>query len=110
MNSFIGEPGSICTESYIAMGMELNLTKIMAINLTKYLKTKFLRFLHGIAKSSQDATAKTYQFVPLQDFSDKSDIDWSKSIAEIDQQLYAKYKFSKDEIDYVESKIKPMAE
>lgn len=110
LNSFIGEPGSICTESYIAMGMELNLTKIMAINLTKYLKTKFLRFLHGIAKSSQDATAKTYQFVPLQDFSDKSDIDWSKSIAEIDQQLYAKYKFSKDEIDYVESKIKPMAE
>lgn len=110
LNSFIGEPGSICTESYIAMGMELNLTKIMAINLKKYLKTKFLRFLHGIAKSSQDATAKTYQFVPLQDFSDKSDIDWSKSIAEIDQQLYAKYKFSKDEIDYVESKIKPMAE
>lgn len=110
LNSFIGEPGSICTESYIAMGMELNLTKIMAINLTKYLKTKFLRFLHGIAKSSQDATAKTYQFVPLQDFSDESDIDWSKSIAEIDQQLYAKYKFSKDEIDYVESKIKPMAE
>ncbi len=105
LNSFIGEPGSICTESYIAMGMELNLTKIMAINLTKY-----LRFLHGIAKSSQDATAKTYQFVPLQDFSDESDIDWSKSIAEIDQQLYAKYKFSKDEIDYVESKIKPMAE
>ena len=110
LNSFIGEPGSICTESYIAMGMELNLTKIMAINLTKYLKTKFLRFLHGIAKSSQDATAKTYRFVPLQDFSDESDIDWSKSIAEIDQQLYAKYKFSKDEIDYVESKIKPMAE
>ena len=109
LNSFIGKPGSICTESYIAMGMDLNLTKTMAINLTRYLKTKFLRFLHGIAKSSQDATAKTYQFVPLQDFSDKSDIDWSKSIAEIDQQLYAKYKFSKDEINYVESKIKPMA-
>lgn len=109
-NTFIGEPNSVCTETFLVAGAELNLNKYECIALSKYLRSKFARFLHSLAKTSHHATAKTYQFVPLQDFSDKSDIDWSKSIAEIDQQLYAKYKFSKDEIDYVESKIKPMAE
>lgn len=109
-NTFIGEPNSVCTETFLVAGAELNLNKYECIALSKYLCSKFARFLHSLAKTSHHATAKTYQFVPLQDFSDKSDIDWSKSIAEIDQQLYAKYKFSKDEIDYVESKIKPMAE
>ena len=109
-NTFIGEPNSVCTETFLVAGAELNLNKYECIALSKYLRSKFARFLHSLAKTSHHATAKTYQFVPLQDFSDKSDIDWSKSIAEIDQQLYVKYKFSKDEIDYVESKIKPMAE
>ena len=109
-NTFIGEPNSVCTETFLVAGAELNLNKYECIALSKYLRSKFARFLHCLAKTSHHATVKTYQFVPLQDFSDKSDIDWSKSIAEIDQQLYAKYKFSKDEIDYVESKIKPMAE
>lgn len=109
-NTFIGEPNSVCTETFLVAGAELNLNKYECIALSKYLRSKFARFLHSLAKTSHHATVKTYQFVPLQDFSDKSDIDWSKSIAEIDQQLYAKYKFSKDEIDYVESKIKPMAE
>lgn len=106
--AYISEPNSICTDSLIPIG---NFdTKIEAQNLKKYLSGKFLRFVVGILKVSQNLSQNVYQFVPLQDFSDKSDIDWSKSIAEIDQQLYAKYKFSKDEIDYVESKIKPMAE
>lgn len=96
--------------NFLVAGAELNLNKYECIALSKYLRSKFARFLHSLAKTSHHATAKTYQFVPLQDFSDKSDIDWSKSIAEIAQQLYVKYKFSKDEIDYVESKIKPMAE
>lgn len=109
-NTFIGEPNSVCTETFLVAGAELNLNKYECIALSKYLRSKFARFLHSLAKTSHHATAKTYQFVPLQDFSDKSDIDWSKSIAEINQQLYVKYKFSKDEIDYVESKIKPMAE
>lgn len=108
-NTFIGEPNSVCTETFLVAGAELNLNKYECIALSKYLRSKFARFLHSLAKTSHHATAKTYQFVPLQDFSDKSDIDWSESIAEIDQQLYAKYKFSKDEIDYVESKIKSMA-
>jgi len=52
--------------------------------------------------------AGTFEFVPLQDFTSNSDIDWSKSIAEIDQQLYKKYGLTQAEIDYIEATIKPM--
>ena len=62
----------------------------------------------SLAKISQHGTAKTYRFVPLQDFSDNSDIDWSKSIPEIDKQLYAKYDLNEDEITFIESMIKSM--
>lgn len=64
--------------------------------------------MHSLAKASQHATSKTYRFVPLQDFTEQSDIDWSRSIEEIDQQLYVKYGLSQDEIAFIESKIKPM--
>ena len=54
--------------------------------------------MHKIAKSSQDATSKTFQFVPLQDFSKP----WT------DAELYAKYGLTEDEIAFIESMIKPM--
>lgn len=41
-----------------------------------------------------------FRFVPLQNFTDESYIDWSKSISEIDTQLYAKYKLSDEEISF----------
>ncbi len=68
LNSFIGEPGTICTESYIVVGADLGLDKAAANHLSKYLTTRFVRFMHSLAKASQDATSKTYKFVPLQDF------------------------------------------
>lgn len=83
-------------------------TKNKALNLIKYLNSKFARFMHSLAKASQDATSKTYQFVPIQDFTNDSDIKWNKSIAEIDKQLYAKYGLSQEEIEFIEQKIKPM--
>jgi hypothetical protein len=58
--------------------------------------------------SSIHLTKKSFQFVPLQDFTTQSDIDWSKSIPEIDQQLYTKYNLSEDEINFIEKMIKPM--
>ena len=82
--------------------------KLEAINLQKYMMTKFLRFMVGILKVSQNLYQNVYQFVPLQDFTSESDIDWSKSVAEIDQQLYAKYGLDESEIAFIESKIKPM--
>lgn len=110
LNTFIGEPGTICTESYIVLGADLKLEKNSAINLSKYCSTKFTRFMHSLAKASQDATAKTYKFVPLQDFTSDSDIDWSKSVSEIDQQLYKKYSLNENEVAFIESMIKPMAD
>jgi hypothetical protein len=76
--------------------------------LSRYFSTKFARFLHSLAKSNQNGTSKTYKFVPLQDFTESSDIDWSKTIPEIDQQLYAKYGLTEEEIGFIESMIKPM--
>lgn len=108
LNTFVGEPKTICTESYIVLGADLELNKTSANNLRKYFTSKFARFLHSLAKASQDATSKTYRFVPLQDFTNNSDIDWRKSISEIDAQLYKKYKLTEEEIAFVESIIKPM--
>ena len=108
LNTFVGEPKTICTESYIVLGADLELNKTSANNLRKYFTSKFARFLHSLAKASQDATSKTYRFVPLQDFTNNSDIDWRKSISEIDAQLYKKYKLTEEEIAFVESMIKPM--
>ncbi len=108
LNTFIGEPNTICTESYIVVGVDLNLDNISASNLCNYFKTKFARFQHSVGKASQDATSKTYKFIPLQDFTPNSDIDWTKSISEIDQQLYKKYDLSIEEIAFIEEMIKPM--
>jgi len=108
LNTFIGQPKTICTETYIILGDGLDVNQAVAENISKYFKTKFARFLHGIAKSNQNGTAKTYKFVPLQDFSEKSEIDWSKSISEIDQQLFKKYCLNNEEIDFIGSMIKPM--
>lgn len=108
LNSFIGKPKYICTESYLVVGANLNLNQLSALNLEKYMKTKFLRYLHGLLKGSQDATSKTFELVPLQDFSENSDIDWTKTFHEIDLQLYKKYNLTEDEINYIEGKIKEM--
>lgn len=108
LNTFVVGPNTICTESYIVVGADLGLNKLSATNLCKYFTTRFTRFLHSIGKASQDATSKTYRFVPLQDFTSKSDIDWKKSVNEIDKQLYKKYKLTKEEIKFIEDNIKPM--
>lgn len=106
LNAFVGNPNSVCTESYLFVSN--NFGQCEAENLVKYLKTRFSRFMHSLAKASQDATSKTYQFVPMQDFTDNSDIKWNKGVSEIDKQLYKKYGLSPDEIEFIEQKIKPM--
>ncbi|BCC15168.1 Eco57I restriction-modification methylase domain-containing protein [Bacillus cereus] len=108
LNSFIGAPQTVCTETYLVIGADLELDETSSSNLSTYLKTKLARYLHGLAKGSQDATAKTYRFIPLQDFSNESDIDWSISVQEVDNQLYRKYGLSEDEINHIETRIKEM--
>ncbi|MBN2881794.1 Eco57I restriction-modification methylase domain-containing protein [Candidatus Woesearchaeota archaeon] len=110
LNAFVGEPNTICTETYIVMGADLGLNEISAKNLVKYFNTKFARFMHSLPKVSQHGTSKTYKFVPLQNYKADSDIDWKKSTVEIDRQLYAKYKLTNEETEFIESMIKSMAD
>ncbi len=93
---FIAEPNSCCSETYIMLDSFDK--KELAENLISYIKTKFIRFLILLKKNTQDATSKVYQFVPIQDFSKP----WT------DEELYAKYGLSEDEIGFIEKMIKPM--
>ena len=52
--------------------------------------------------------APKWKYVPLQDFTSDSDIDWSQSVADIDRQLYAKYGLDDEEIQFIESHVKEM--
>ncbi len=102
----IGTPLIGYTETYISVGETNTIEEAEAI--LKYVKSKFARCMLGILKVTQDNTKKVWEFVPVQDFTSNSDIDWSKSVSEIDKQLYAKYGLSDDEITFIEEKIKPM--
>jgi len=77
--------------------------------LMKYVKCKFARTLLGILKVTQDNKKSVWKYVPLQDFTENSDIDWSKSIHEIDLQLYKKYGLDEKEIEFIETHVKEMA-
>ena len=72
------------------------------------MKTKFFRSLLGIKKVTQHCPPAVWKMIPLQDFTSASDIDWSKPIPEIDQQLYRKYGLDQTEIDFIESHVKEM--
>lgn len=73
-----------------------------------YVKTKFARAMLYVLKVTQHNPRSTWKYVPRQDFTSASDIDWSKPLPEIDQQLYAKYGLDSEEIAFVEAKVKPM--
>lgn len=98
LNTFILQPSFICTESYMVIGAELNLDEHKTNNLALFLKTKFARYLHSLAKSSQDATSKTYRFVPLMDFSKRWD----------GQSLYEFFNLSNEEVSLIEESIMEM--
>ncbi|WP_158222200.1 Eco57I restriction-modification methylase domain-containing protein [Fibrobacter intestinalis] len=103
----IASPNSVSTQTFISFG-RFN-SKAECESLIKYLKTKFVRALLGICKVTPDnARKEVWKYVPLQDFTSKSDIDWSKSVHEIDLQLYKKYGLSKEERDFIESHVKEM--
>ena len=63
----------------------------------------------ALLKKTQHITPEKWMYVPLQDFTANSDIDWSKSVVEIDQQLYRKYDLTADEIEFIETHVKEMA-
>ena len=102
----IGTPLIGHTETFLSFGNFFIESEAEAC--LKYIKSKFCRAMLGILKITQDNTADKWQYVPLQDFSSSSDIDWSQSIKDIDQQLYRKYGLSDDEIEFIETHVKEM--
>ena len=102
----IGAPLIGATDTFLNVGPVDNIFEAEA--LLKYIKSKFLRVMLGIKKTTQDNARNTWSEVPLQDFTPNSDIDWTKSIPEIDQQLYAKYKLTEEEINFIETKVQAM--
>lgn len=93
---FLGYPGTACTETYIYIGPFPS--EQVAKNVVSYICTKFFRFLVLLNKPTQHATRRVYEFVPVQDFTHA----WS------DEKLYKKYGLNADEIDFIESIIRPL--
>ena len=104
--SLIEGPGIGTTESFISIGA-FN-SEDDAMRCQKYIKTRFARTLIGILKVTQEINPAKFKYVPLQDFTSSSDIDWSKSVHEIDEQLYDKYGLTKEERDFIETHVKEM--
>lgn len=102
----IGKPLIGFTETFISIGVFDN--KLEAQNALKYVQSKFARTMLGILKITQDNPKDKWSKVPLQDFTQNSDIDWTKSISDIDQQLYKKYGLNQKEINFIENKVKSM--
>lgn len=96
LKPIISEPNTCCTETYIMIGPFEN--NIICQNVVSYINTKFFHFMLTLHKDTQDCLKKTYSYIPMQDFSKP----WT------DEELYAKYNLSQEEIDFIESMIKPM--
>ncbi len=102
----IGEPLIGSTDTFISVGRFSASGE--AENCMKYIKTRFARTMLGVLKATQHNTKATWRYVPLQDFTTSSDIDWARTISEIDKQLYSRYGLTKSEQKFIESMIKPM--
>ena len=102
----VGIPNEGATETFLSIGAFE--TEYEAKSALKYIKGKFARTMLGILKITQDNTRDKWKYVPLQDFTDQSDVPWHLTIPEIDQYLYQKYGLSQEEIDFIEEKVKAM--
>ena len=95
-NPIIAEENSVCTETYLIV--DIVRTESEAKNLISYMNTRFFRFMMSLIKNTQNISKSVFSFVPIQNLTES----WS------DEKLYKKYSLTKDEIDFIESMIKPM--
>ena len=102
----IGYPVIGYTETFISVGEFSSLEEAEAC--LKYIKSKFLRTMLGVLKITQDNTKAVWHYIPLQDFTVNSDIDWTQSVADIDRQLYQKHDLSPEEIAFIETHVREM--
>ena len=104
----IAEPIMGYTQTFLGIGAFDNESEAQAAY--KYIISKFARTMLGVLKITQDNPPEKWKYVPLQDFTNHSDIDWTKSVHEIDLQLYDKYGLSADERNFIETHVKAMDE
>ncbi len=105
-DAIVAKPEVGHTQTFISIGTFKTQEEAECAN--KYLRSKFARALLGVLKVTQDNKKSVWKYVPLQDFTSSSDIDWSQSIANIDKQLYKKYNLSDEEINFIETNVKEM--
>ena len=99
-------PGVGSTETFLSIGKFETIEEAKAVK--KYIKTKFARALLSVLKVTQNGNKPVWRMIPIQDFTDKSDINWSAPIKTIDQQLHKKYNLSDEEINFIETHVKEM--
>lgn len=104
----IAEPTMGYTQTFLGIGAFDNESEAQAAY--KYIISKFARTMLGVLKITQDNPPEKWKNVPLQDFTNHSDIDWTKSVHKIDLQLYDKYGLSADERNFIETHVKAMDE
>ena len=105
-NIEIAKPGSAYTQTYIGIGPFEN--EIEALNARKYLQTKFSRALLGVLKTTQDNNKDTWKMIPVQDFTENSDIRWSADLEQIDNQLFQKYELSSQLVLFIKNHVQEM--
>lgn len=101
--TYLASPGEICTETFVQVYSFKS--KLERDNCNKYMCTKFFRVMAALRKQDQGAGRDVYAYVPLENFTADSDIDWQKPIDDIDKQLYRKYDLSSASVNFIESNL-----
>ncbi len=99
-------PKTICNETYFVI--DAFESEGEAYALESYMKSRFARFLVAQIAATQQLNKDKFRFVPLQDFRSNTPIDWTKSVGEIDEQLFAYYGLTEAEQTFIKSTIKEM--
>lgn len=100
--------GPYCAQNTTFLSAGNFYTLFEAQSCLKYVKTKFARCMLGIFKVTQHTTREAWRAVPLQNFTQQSDINWDLAIPELDAALYQKYNLTRDEIEFIESNVSAM--
>ncbi len=101
----VGDKFTACTETFLVIGPFK--TQEEQMNCLKYTETNFFKVLLFFGKGSMQVTQSVFCYIPLQNFTSHSDIDWNKSVAEIDKDLYDKYGITEEEVHFIENIINP---
>ena len=101
---FYGEPGTCCNETYLVIGPFDD--KKTCMNVIKYMNTSLYKYLISQIKKTQNAARNVYKYVPCFDFKSNNQIDWDKSLNDIDNQIFNFFKLSNDEIIYIKKSVK----